>query len=470
MAFPESTSRVSSWSTLKSTFVVLIALLVCSTFAALDYDKTELGSMSWCGSRPDACCDGRRDKCSVPFMGSVCYCDAFCNRTHSPGYQDCCPDYFRVCLGEPEPLTRMCSIHGQFINEGDYFNLNCKQCKCIWNGMTMYLDCDEKQQTDCLVNTTMIDIINRDRRRFGWHARNYTEFWGKDMNLGFDRRLGTLLSTRKVLNMLPIKPDYDKRRLPRSFDSRQKWRGMIEQPRDQGWCNASWAVSTASVASDRTSILLKRRKTLLSPQHLLSCNAKTQDGCQGGHLSRAWVFIRRFGLVGDGCFPWEGKQTSCVIAKRKAANESRCVPRNMRSPLYRVSPVYRIAGEDDIMYEISKSGPVQATMRVYQDFFVYGGGIYRCTDLARSQRTGLHSVRILGWGEEVQAGQTVKYWIASNSWGQWWGENGYFRIRKGFNDCNIENFVLSAWAAHEKTPTINYRNPNKYDNTLSNDL
>ena len=26
------------------------------------------------------CCPGRKDRCSVPILGTLCYCDTFCNR------------------------------------------------------------------------------------------------------------------------------------------------------------------------------------------------------------------------------------------------------------------------------------------------------------------------------------------------------------------------------------------------------
>ena len=40
--------------------------------------------------------------------------------------------------------------------------------------------------------------------------------------------------------------------------------------------------------------------------------------------------------------------------------------------------------------------------------------------------------------------------IAANSWGQWWGEGGFFKILRGNNECGIESYVLSSLAdVHE---------------------
>ena len=47
----------------------------------------------------------------------------------------------------------------------------------------------------------------------------------------------------------------------------------------------------------------------------------------------------------------------------------------------------------------------------------YSSGIYEPTDTSNS--VGLHSVRLIGWGEELDSNGTAqKYWTAANSWGR----------------------------------------------------
>jgi hypothetical protein len=48
---------------------------------------------------------------------------------------------------------------------------------------------------------------------------------------------------------------------------------------------------------------------------------------------------------------------------------------------------------------------------------------------------GYHALRLVGWGEE--AGQ--RYWRLANSWGSDWGEEGYVRIRRGQDECQVSS-------------------------------
>ncbi|VDP90307.1 unnamed protein product [Echinostoma caproni] len=89
-----------------------------------------------------------------------------------------------------------------------------------------------------------------------------------------------------------------------------------------------------------------------------------------------------------------------------------------------------------IMYEIMNNGPVEAAFAVYEDFMVYQKGIYSHVTGAW---LGGHAVRILGWGKE----KDQPYWLIANSWNEEWGEDGYFRILRGTDECGIESQVTA---------------------------
>ncbi|PIO52832.1 hypothetical protein TELCIR_25855, partial [Teladorsagia circumcincta] len=58
-------------------------------------------------------------------------------------------------------------------------------------------------------------------------------------------------------------------------------------------------------------------------------------------------------------------------------------------------------------------------------------------------RKGAHAVKIIGWGEEKTGNETIPYWIIANSWHNDWGENGFFRMIRGINECAIEMYVAA---------------------------
>ncbi|XP_072017541.1 uncharacterized peptidase C1-like protein F26E4.3 [Amphiura filiformis] len=424
-------------------FVLLLTILAPSSLA------------QYCSKRPTGCCPGRDDACHVRYRDTLCYCDLFCERTQS----DCCPDFFNYCLGQElkKPTISpkgICIFNGQELIEGQQTKVNCQTCTCLPDFFGGHeIICNNKA---CLIREDLNQRINQGD--YGWTAGNYSFLWGLTLEEGITYRLGTLEPAEMVSRMTEVKLEYETP-LPDSFDARDKWPGFIEKVMDQGHCGSSWAFSTTAVASDRHAIQSEgKMDMLLSPQNLLSCNTRGQRGCDGGHLDRAWWYMRKRGVVTDNCYPYmsgqskdaEMKKYSCMLPGEVTEP---CPNVKETSGKYKTSPPYRISTkEDDIRAEIMSNGPVQASFEVKEDFYAYAGGVYKYSDAAANdspdqKETGWHSIRIIGWGTDYSDPRDPKdYWLCANSWGTSWGEDGYFRIIRGQNECQIESFVLGVWA------------------------
>ena len=69
-------------------------------------------------------------------------------------------------------------------------------------------------------------------------------------------------------------------------------------------------------------------------------------------------------------------------------------------------------------------------------------------------RTLDHGVLLVGYGAAGFAPIRLKdkpYWIIKNSWGENWGENGYYKICRGSNvrnKCGVDSMVSTVSAVH----------------------
>lgn len=48
----------------------------------------------------------------------------------------------------------------------------------------------------------------------------------------------------------------------------------------------------------------------------------------------------------------------------------------------------------------------------------------------------MHAVAISGYGASDDG---VPFWVGRNTWGTYWGEEGWFRLEKGVNALGVES-------------------------------
>ncbi|XP_033640344.1 dipeptidyl peptidase 1-like [Asterias rubens] len=288
-------------------------------------------------------------------------------------------------------------------------------------------------------NAEFIDKINE--KQTSWKAGWYSRY--DNITMGdLQRRAGG----RKWKNAYPpptVPNDITKAEsahLPDEFD----WRnvggvGFTPPVRDQGICGSCYAFASTALQESRYRVLTNNSiKLLLSPQEIVSCSEYAQK-CEGGFpYLVAGKYGQDFGLVDDSCFPYTEYNEPCrpVTCRRFKTSDYRYI-----------GGFYGACNADLMKIELLRNGPIAVSFEVYDDFLYYMSGIYKHTQLTDNYNPWLttnHVVLVVGYGfsgDDPETGE--KYWIVQNTWGNLWGEMGYFRIRRGTNEVNIESMAVA---------------------------
>lgn len=159
----------------------------------------------------------------------------------------------------------------------------------------------------------------------------------------------------------------------------------------------------------------------LSEQHLFMCSG---GGCQtGSTLQTPASYVVNSGVPDEACWPYVAQDLPC---------SNSCL--DWRQRAQKAGSWKQIMGDDEAVKTAVLEAPVVTSFLVYEDFRYYVSGVYQHVS---GEYLGGHAVVIVGWNDAQDC------WIIKNSWADDWGENGYFRIKRG--DCTIgmNNVALS---------------------------
>lgn len=221
---------------------------------------------------------------------------------------------------------------------------------------------------------------------------------------------------------------------PAAVDLRQD--GFITPVQDQGSCGS--CVAFGSVAAiEGTARLRAENASLtidLSEAHLFYCHAAAQNRrCSTGWwVDPALICCRDLGLVGEPEYPY-------------VAGDQRCAVSGTASP-YVIDSYEKMRDVGKMKHWLATKGPLIACFLVYEDFYAYKSGVYRHVT---GREEGGHCVCIVGYDDASNA------WIAKNSWGEDWGEQGFFHMAYGECGIDFEMWGVTVPAATEEGTWLN---------------
>lgn len=212
--------------------------------------------------------------------------------------------------------------------------------------------------------------------------------------------------------------------LPASVDWRDK--GCVTSVKSQGSCGACWAFSAAGALEGQLK-LTTGRLVSLSPQNLVDCSSMYGNkGCHGGWMVDAYRYIiDNKGIDSEASYPYKAQDEKCHY--NAAGRAATC------SSYVEVS-----SGDEEALKDaVANAGPVSVAIDATQPtFFLFKNGIY--DDPKCKVKEPNHAVLVIGYG--TQDGND--YWLVKNSWGIYFGDQGYIRIARNHgNRCGIASYA-----------------------------
>ena len=129
------------------------------------------------------------------------------------------------------------------------------------------------------------------------------------------------------------------------------------------------------------------------------------DGCYGGFPQTGYEYVAKVGgITTDALYPYDTTTSYCDRSKNNYA--------------VTVTMSYRVEGEQAMINQVLSGKTLSVAVDAH-DWGKYQSGIYSGCSANFEVN---HAVNIVG--VNVPGG----YWIIRNSWGQWWGDNGYMKL------------------------------------------
>jgi cathepsin L len=216
--------------------------------------------------------------------------------------------------------------------------------------------------------------------------------------------------------------------IPKSYTINYRTLFDVEVQDQGSSCNSGWSFSLAGAVEAAYRQRNRKYTTYLSPQTLLDCVKKDNNGCQGGHPLPSLKYMKKKGIGFEFEYPYQEKQSSCRFKKKKP--KAKITSFDFCSNTDTISSIPQSSGFSQKIctlktwQELLSKGPVAVYIDSSSDTFQnYHGGIIDPNSLNCKKPN--HMMLAIGWGSFWGK----EYIVLRNSYGPYWGEQGYMRIK-----------------------------------------
>ncbi|BAM39812.1 uncharacterized protein TOT_020000083 [Theileria orientalis strain Shintoku] len=265
---------------------------------------------------------------------------------------------------------------------------------------------------------------------FGNFRKNLVkiEKHNKDPNRLYNMEVNALADMGSDLSQLSSFPVEAKERLSgaskntrnlRNQEIDVDWRKkhVVSKVVHQGSCGSCWAMAATEVFNSFAAIK-KGDKTTYSYQQLVDCVSPKYNCEKGGSQMKALEYIKDNKMCKDEEYKYKGAKHQCSAYRCEYESG--------------VKQIVSLKDKDALDF-LKKNGPFLTLFYTSNDFFLYGDGIFNGSCEAKEA----HSVVVVGHGLDTE--KNKKYWIVKNSWGEDWGEQGFFRMLDESTDDSDQN-------------------------------
>ncbi|NLH47921.1 MAG: hypothetical protein GX444_04870 [Myxococcales bacterium] len=230
-------------------------------------------------------------------------------------------------------------------------------------------------------------------------------------------------------------PGPKKADVPRHLDWRDKdGKNFITGIKDQHPCGSCATFSTVGLVESWMKLLNDNEfiEPDLAEQIVWSCAGKVMPPATFFHTL---TWLKKSGTADEACYPYQQSQCDDSSLGRMPCDD-RCSDWQQRVTKIGDYRFYMWPKPDAYVQEL-QNGPIVAGFMVFEDFEAYTGGIYEHT---YGSMLGGHAIQIVGYDLDEE------YWICKNSWGEDWGENGFFRAKfdSGFLGFGYQGAAITA--------------------------